>query len=460
MDKWYNSAMDNKILKGWENVLTRMATDISAVSFDLWLKPLEIVDFKDNAIILSAPSVVTKSQILKNFKEPLLNAIMSEFDNVIGFELFTPEEKEEYLKYNKPFENEIQQSTVSSSLDNFNPKYTFDNFVVGKSNQFVYTACRAVAENPAMRFNPLFIYGGVGLGKTHLLHAIGNYIKNNLQDKKIVYVTCENFINDYVYALKFNSTNDTIITNFREKYRNVDVLMVDDIQFISEKKALQEEFFHTFNDLYQKNKQIIISSDRPPREISALEDRLKSRFGSGLIQDIQKPDLETRIAILEKKATIENYAIEKDAIKFIAEKVDSNIREMEGFLSKVIFFGSLLGKSVATVDEAQEALKNYIETNKESLSTDRIINVVCDYFNVTKEDLIGKKKTKEIVTARQICVYLITEMMDLPLTAIGEIFGGRDHTTIIHSRDKIEQLVKNKTNVSVAVNDLKAMLGN
>ena len=451
--------MEMNISKKWENVLTKVATNMSAVSFDLWLKPLEIIDIKDNSLILAAPSLVSKNQILKNFKDVLFEAINSEFDYIMEFEIFSPEEKEEYLKYNKPFEEgDLTQVNNKQNYDSFNSKYTFDNFVVGKSNQFVYTACRAVAENPASRFNPLFIYGGVGLGKTHLLHAIGNYIKANNKDKKIVYVTCENFINDYVYALKFNATNDTIITNFRDKYRNVDVLMIDDIQFISEKKALQEEFFHTFNDLYQKNKQIIISSDRPPREISALEERLKSRFNSGLTQDIQKPDLETRIAILEKKATIEKYTIDKEAIQFIAERIDTNIREMEGFLSKVIFFSSLLGKNSATLADAQEALKNYLETNKESLSTDRIINVVCDYFNVTKSDLIGKRKNKEIATARQICIYLITEMMDLPLTAIGEVFGGRDHTTIIHSRDKIEELAKTKSSVSVAVNDLKAML--
>ncbi len=451
--------MEINISKKWKNVLTKVSSSMSAVSFDLWLKPLEIIDIKDSALILAAPSSVSKNQIMKNFKDALLDAISSEFDYIADFEIFSPDEKEEYLKYNKPFEEEdLSKVNNKQSYDNFNVKYTFDNFVVGKSNQFVYTACRAVAENPATRFNPLFIYGGVGLGKTHLLHAIGNYIKNNSKDKKIVYVTCENFINDYVYALKFNSTNDTIITNFRDKYRNVDVLMIDDIQFISEKKALQEEFFHTFNDLYQKNKQIIISSDRPPREISALEERLKSRFNSGLIQDIQKPDLETRIAILEKKASIEKYTINKEAIQFIAERIDTNIREMEGFLSKVIFYSSLLGKNSATLEDAQEALKNYLETNKESLSTDRIIKVVCDYFNVTKDDLIGKRKNKEIATARQICIYLITEMMDLPLTAIGEVFGGRDHTTIIHSRDKIEELTKTKSSISVAVNDLKAML--
>ena len=251
--------MEMNISTKWENVLTKVATNMSAVSFDLWLKPLEIIDIKDNSLILAAPSLVSKNQILKNFKDVLFEAINSEFDYIMEFEIFSPEEKEEYLKYNKPFEEgDLTQVNNKQNYDSFNSKYTFDNFVVGKSNQFVYTACRAVAENPASRFNPLFIYGGVGLGKTHLLHAIGNYIKANNKDKKIVYVTCENFINDYVYALKFNSTNDTIITNFRDKYRNVDVLMIDDIQFISEKKALQEEFFHTFNDLYQKNKQIII----------------------------------------------------------------------------------------------------------------------------------------------------------------------------------------------------------
>ena len=442
----------------WHNALNRISKDISAVSFDLWVKPIEPLDIKDGVLILSSSSTVAKNQILKNFLDTIKSAVVAEFRGITDCEIFSPAEKEEYLKYNKPFEEIKDVSATGNQYDNFNTKYTFDNFVVGKSNQFVFAASHSVAENPSLKFNPLFIYGGVGLGKTHLLHAIGNYIKQNTPKKKIVYITCENFINDYVDAIRSSSSNDRIITNFREKYRNLDILMIDDIQFISNKTGLQEEFFHTFNDLYQKNKQIIISSDRPPREIPTLEERLKSRFASGLIQDIQKPDFETRVAILQKKAMIEKYLVEPDVFQFIAERVDTNIREMEGFLSKVVFYANLIGKQIATLTDAKEALKNYLETSKEALSSDRIITAVSDYYNIAREDILGKKKTKEIVSARQVCIYLITELMDLPLTAIGEVFGGRDHTTIIHSRDKICELVKTKTSIAVAITDLKEIL--
>ena len=245
---------------------------------------------------------------------------------------------------------------------------------------------------------------------------------------------------------------------FREKYRNLDVLMIDDIQFISNKTSTQEEFFHTFNDLYQRSKQIIIASDRPPREIATLEERLRSRFTSGLIQDIQSPDFETRVAILRKKAQQEKYAIDDDVITFIAEKIDTNIREMEGILSKVFFFATLLGKKSATLEEAHEALKENMEDIKEGLTPDSIIDTVCKYFNITKNDIVGKKKNKEIVEPRMISIYLICELLDIPLVSIGKKFGGRDHTTIMHARDKITEQVKTNNKIKVYINDIKDLL--
>lgn len=441
----------------WERVLSKLEMMTTAVSFDLWIRPLEVLEFKDyNTLILVASSTTAKNQLLKNHKIQLQNAINEVFNDNIEFEILDQNEKDEYIKTNTPAKNQRIEEDVDKSHSNFNEKYTFDNFVVGKSNQFVYAAAKSVAENPGQKFNPLFIYGGVGLGKTHLLHAIGNYIKSAYPDKKIMYATCEKFTNDYIESLRANK--DMANFEFREKYRNLDVLMIDDIQFISNKTSTQEEFFHTFNDLYQRQKQIIIASDRPPKEIATLEERLRSRFTSGLIQDIQTPDFETRVAILRKKAQQEKYSIDDEVINFIAEKIDTNIREMEGILSKVFFFATLLGKKSATLTEAYEAMKENMDEIKEGLSPDLVIDTVCKYFNISKNDIVGKKKNKEIVEPRMICIYLICELLDLPLIAIGKKFGNRDHTTIMHARDKITEQIKTNNKIKVYITDIKDLL--
>lgn len=440
--------------KQWEEILDIIESEVTAVSFDLWLKTLEPLDIIDNKLILLASSTTAKNQLLKLHKDKLNSAIERILDGVDEFVAIAPDEKEEFFKNLNIEKNNIKQKENKKSL--FNEKYSFDNFVVGKSNQFVYAAARSVAEEPGIKYNPLFFYGGVGLGKTHLLHAIGNYLTKTRPELNIVYVTCEKFTNDYIESLR--SGKDNSLQAFRGKYRNVDVLMIDDIQFISNKTGTQEEFFHTFNDLYQNNKQIIISSDRPPKEIATLEDRLRSRFTSGLIQDIQQPDFETRLAILQKKAQIEKYNIDNEVLSFIAEKIDTNIRELEGMLSKVVFYASLLGKPSATMNEAMEAMKDHIDNSKEKITADKIINVVCNYYNIKKEDLVGKKKNKEIVEPRQICMYLISEILELPLASIGSLFGGRDHTTVIHARDKVSSLIKTNYNLKTTINDLKAMI--
>lgn len=441
----------------WERVLSKLEMMTTAVSFDLWIRPLEVLEFKDyNTLVLVASSTMAKNQILKNHKSQLQNSINEVFNDEIKFEILDQNEKDEYIKTNKPTKNQTVEETKNTQSSSFNEKYTFDNFVVGKSNQFVYAAAKSVAENPGQKFNPLFIYGGVGLGKTHLLHAIGNYIHDAYPEKKIMYATCEKFTNDYIESL--SAKKDMANFEFREKYRNLDVLMIDDIQFISNKTSTQEEFFHTFNDLYQRQKQIIITSDRPPKEIATLEERLRSRFTSGLIQDIQSPDFETRVAILRKKAQQEKYSIDDDVITFIAEKVDTNIREMEGILSKVFFFATLLGKKSATLEEAYEALKENMDEIKEGLSPDTIIDTVCKYFNISRNDIVGKKKSKEIVEPRMISIYLICELLDLPLVAIGKKFGDRDHTTIMHARDKITEQLKTNNKIKVYINDIKDLL--
>ena len=298
----------------------------------------------------------------------------------------------------------------------------------------------------------------MGLGKTHLLHAIGNRLKETRPGYKTVYVSCEKFTNELIEAIRDTQNPGDAKKAFREKYRNCNVLMIDDIQFISKTDATQEELFHTFNDLYTAERQIIISSDRPPREIQHLEDRLRTRFAWGMIADIKPPDLETRIAILQRKAAEQNANISDDILKVIAGSVQSNIRDMEGLLTRVISYASLINHSVIDMEVVDEALKDYTDDQKEMISADTIIDAVTEYFNVDRQSLVGKKKNKEIVEPRQICIYLITEFMTMPLVKIGEIFGGRDHTTILHARNKIEEQCKTDGRMAVYVKDLKDMI--
>ena len=437
--------------ENWLKVKDTLENQMSAIGFDLWIKPLEIIDKTDNIILLSAPSDVAINQIKKLYSEQLKKAITEVYADVVGFELLLTSEVEGYLKSRS---KEVPAAVKPKmTLDSKYAKYTFDNFVVGKCNNIAFAACKSVAENPAGVFNPLFLYGGVGLGKTHLLLSIGNYIAQNNPELAICYNTCENFTNDYLASIR--NSKDRSPYAFREKYRNVDVLLIDDIEFISGKDATQEEFFHTFNDLFQNNKQIVVTSDRPPKDFANLEDRLRSRFSMGLIQDLQQPDYETRYEILRKKAEMEKYSVNEEVLEYIAEKVETNIRELEGVLTKVVFFAKISGRPVATLNDAQEALKEQIQEQSEGLTIDSIVDAVCAYYNVSKQDLIGKKKNKEIVDPRQICMYLITELMDTPLKSIGMYFGGRDHTTIMHARDKTAAQVKINSNLKNSINDIK-----
>lgn len=439
----------------WQQVLEKLELRISSVSFMLWIKTIKPIEIDDkNNFIIAAQSVSAKNQILRNFIDKINDCCFEVVGKPLKIVVLDPNEEIEYLKNNR-----VEEKNVSSKEEKnpFVEKFTFDNFVVGKSNQFVYAAARTVAEHPGKRYNPLFIYGSSGLGKTHLLHAIGNYLREYQPKLKIKYVTCEQFTNDYISSL-YSSTKNKAIMEFREKYRNLDVLMVDDIQFISNKKETQEEFFHTFNEMTLSNKQIIICSDRPPKEIATLEDRLRTRFASGLIHDIQQPDIETRIAILHKKSQLEKYYAEDDVINYIAEHIDTNIRELEGKLSEVYFLATLSGKKVATMEEVKDIFSNQKEELKNDLTPDKIISVVCDYFNISYQDITGKKKSKDIVEPRMIAIYLISELLNLPLVNIGKIFGGRDHTTIMHSRDKITQDLKVNKKTQTLVNDIKNSL--
>jgi chromosomal replication initiator protein len=348
----------------------------------------------------------------------------------------------------------LGQTSATDQLENgsrsqLNPKYTFDTFVIGNSNRFAHAASLAVAEAPAQAYNPLFIYGGVGLGKTHLMHAIGHYTLSQNPNASVVYVSSEKFTNELI-----NSIRDDRNDEFRNKYRNVDVLLIDDIQFIAGKERTQEEFFHTFNALHEANKQIIISSDRPPKEIPTLEDRLRSRFEWGLIADIQPPDLETRIAILKKKAKVENINVPNDVMLYIATKIKSNIRELEGALIRIVAYSSLTNKEV-TVELAEEALKDIISDSRpRQITVNLIKEVVSKSFNVKIEDFNSKKRTRAIAYPRQVAMYLCRELTDLSLPKIGDEFGGRDHTTVIHAYDKISTDVNNNSEFKRRLEDI------
>lgn len=444
------------LLEQWKKVLNKIENEVTVIIFDLWVNTLTPIQYANDELILMAPSVTAKNQVNQpGLFEKITKYVREEFTPYTFVRITEKQEYEENIrKQEQEFDKILKDNTNLKSK--FNKKYTFENFVVGKSNQVVCAAMERVAKNPSTGFNPLFIYGGVGLGKTHLLHAVGNYLNEHRPDLNVLYVTCEKFTNDYVDSIRNGKEKSNL--DFRDKYRNVDVLMIDDIQFISNKMGIQEEFFHTFNDLYQNNKQIIIASDRSPKDMSALEERLRSRFSSGLIQDIQEPDYETKVAIIKKKCSQEGYLVDENVVDYIAQKTGTNIREMEGILSKVVFYSSLLGKSHASMEDAQEALKDYGETERTDLDADKIINTVCDFFKVSRSDLVGKKKNKEIVEPRQMCVYLINDMLNIPLTAIGTLLGGRDHTTIMHARDKIGNQVKTNPHIRTLVNDIKSRL--
>lgn len=445
--------MSNIITK-WNDVLSDMENLVTAVSFDLYINTLEVLDEDDHKLVLVASTTTNKIQLLKFLKDKLLQVVKQHFDNVDDLIILEPTEKESYLeKKEKTLKEIAMEESALNDKSRLNEKYTFENFVVGKSNQYVYAAAQSVADNPGKKFNPFFIYGGVGLGKTHIMQAIGNRAKKNNPKIKVLYVTSEQFTNDYIQALKDKKENAN--KAFRDKYRGVDILLIDDIQFIANRTSTQEEFFNTFNDLHQNNKQIVISSDRHPRNLETLEERLRSRFSGGLIQDIQKPDFETRLAILEKKVEEEHYNVDNEVLEFLAENIDTNIRELEGSFNKVISLASLIGKKRATIEEAKEAFKDFENDQTSNITTEKIIDGVCRYYKVKKEDLVGKKRNQEIVDQRQICMYIMTTLLNIPLGAIGEVLGGRDHTTVIHARDKVAANIKKDSSLN---SDIKQII--
>lgn len=450
----------------WDDVKNELSKTMQTISYEIWIEKLEPVCFVDSTFVLAANTAMAKKTIDRSYLDQIREVVNSLDSFVTDVEIIVKDQEGEYLEKQSVslpdkgliVDEKFSHKNKGEKASPFLEKYTFETFVQGKSNEYALAAAKTVAENPGGKYNPLFIYSGVGLGKTHLLHAIGNYLRKKSPKTKVVYANCETMINELISVIRGGNNEDS--NRFREKYRACDVLMIDDIQFLSGKEATQEAFFHIFNDLYQSNKQIIITSDRAPKDLPTLEDRLRTRFSWGLSVDIQPPNMETRVAILKMKAAQENFKLSDEVAEFIAENATTNIREMEGLLNKIIFFSSLANRVIDTKELAYDALQDFIDEKKETLDAEDIVSTVCRYFNITTADIFSKKKTKNIVEPRMIAIYLITDLLSMPLISIGQLFGGRDHTTIIHARDKISEEIKTNPRIKIIVADLKNMLLN
>lgn len=436
----------------WDETLHTIKEQLSRPSYDTWLKSTRPLALKNGVLLVEAPNEFARDWLETRYAE-LIEQVLENITSSpleVKFTISTTEEAD-------PQRTSRQRKSLSdepSTSSYLNPKYTFETFVVGDSNRFSHAASLAVAEAPAKAYNPLFIYGDVGLGKTHIMQAIGHYIISHNKDLRVVYVSSETFTNELI-----NSIRDDKTVDFRNKYRNIDILLVDDIQFLAGKERTQEEFFHTFNALHESNRQLVISSDRPPRDIPTLEERLRSRFEWGLITDIQRPDLETRIAILRKKASLERFNVPNEVIVFIANQIQSNIRELEGALTRVIAYGAMKNSPV-TVELAQEALKEILALTKpQPITIDLIQKKVASFYSINPKEMLSKKRTSNIAFPRQVAMYLTRELTDTSLPQIGEAFGGRDHSTVMHAYsrivDKLEKDISFNSTIDKLINQIK-----
>ncbi|OXM14513.1 chromosomal replication initiator protein DnaA [Paenibacillus herberti] len=430
--------MDSHTEDLWQQVLSIIQTKLSKPSFDTWFKATK-ADFSDEGLIVVTAPTTFAVEWLESRYTKLVRSTVSDYVGKSVDIRFTIEENRP-PEPAQPAQQLIKQAPATAGepfSHMLNPKYTFDTFVIGANNRFAHAASLAVAEAPAKAYNPLFLYGGVGLGKTHLMHAIGHYIMEHNPSTKVMYISSEKFTNEFINAIRDNRGE-----SFRNKYRNIDVLLIDDIQFLAGKDGTQEEFFHTFNALHEERKQIVISSDRTPKEIPTLEERLRSRFEWGLITDIQPPDLETRIAILRKKAKAENLDIPNEAMAYIANQIDTNIRELEGALIRVVAYSSLINEDISS-HLAAEALKDIIPSSRPKMITIHDIQQrVGEFYGLKLDEFKARKRTKAVAYPRQIAMYLSRELTDYSLPKIGEAFGGRDHTTVIHAHEKISKQLK------------------
>lgn len=434
--------------------------EVTQIAYDTWFKPMLITEITDTNIVLKASSPYAKEMLETRYADLVLNTFKFITNKDWSISVFATEDGKNgesggvIVSNNHDSQYTDQDTDIEISNKTLNPKYTFETFVVGNNNRFAHAAAIAVGDKPGESYNPLFLYGGVGLGKTHLMQAIGNRILRNNKSAKILYVTSEKFTNQLINAIKDNK-NEV----FRNKYRTIDVLLIDDIQFIAGKERVQEEFFHTFNALYEDKKQIIISSDQPPRDIPFLENRLKSRFEWGLLADISCPDYETRLAILRKKAQEEKILVDDNILANIANKIDSNIRELEGVFNKIIATASLTHTPI-TIELAENTINEFKAASEKVLSADFVKETVAKYFNINKDDLSSNKRSNEIAFPRQIAMYLCREVANMSYPKIGEDFGNRDHSTVMHACKKIEKEVKEKNNTKLIVESVKNIIIN
>jgi len=435
--------LPTEILEAWSQVLQGLEGRLNRQSYEHWLKPLRPIAYYNNTILIEVPNHFSRDWLNERYAPLIKQSFEQLLNREVALKLLLAREVPEATRYIARRPPDTDEITI------LNPRYTFDAFVVGNSNRFAHAAALAVAETPARTYNPLFIYGGVGLGKTHLMHAIGHHLLRHMPYFKVSYVTSEKFTNELIEAIREEQP-----AQFRNRYRTIDILLIDDIQFLGGKERTQEEFFHTFNTLYEAGKQIVISSDRPPKDIPQLEERLRSRFEWGLITDIQPPDLETRVAILQKKAQGQGVNVPEETLFYIADRIQSNIRELEGAFIRIAAYASL-NETEITPEVAEEVLQDILPARKPRLITCELIQeVVADYFRLRTEDLRAKKRTRAVAFPRQIAMYLTRELTDLSLPKIGEHFGGRDHTTVIHGCDKIARELESDPTLQEIVSEL------
>ncbi|MBE0447108.1 MAG: chromosomal replication initiator protein DnaA [Actinobacteria bacterium] len=438
--------MQNQLDIIWGQVLSIIKKQLNTPTFKTWFENTSPTQINGDSIVISAPNAFAKEWLESRYSSLIMDALFQ----VLGEELHIKVVVDDSEQLSVAQDSRSKREELKGPQSTLNSKYTFDSFVIGGSNRFAHAAAIAVAETPSKAYNPLFIYGGVGLGKTHLLQAIAHYAVTHHPPLKIKYVSCEKFTSDFINSIRDKGK----IGGFQKRYRDNDILLVDDIQFLENKEATQEEFFHTFNTLHEANKQIVLSSDRPPKDIATLEDRLRSRFEWGLITDIQPPDLETRIAILHKKAQMEKLSVQNDILEFVASRIQSNIRELEGALIRIIAFSSLT-KAPLTLSLADEVLKDIFPNRASRPITIQVIqSEVCRYFNISKSQLIGNKRSQGVVYPRQIAMYLARELTDLSLPKIGDEFGGRDHTTVMYANTKISKMISTQREVYNQIQEL------
>ncbi len=435
----------------WQEMLSILEVEVHSLAFDVWIRPLKPVRAEDDTLVLCAPSEGARSEVIAKYM-PLFKRVLREIDGAPSTPVIVS--ADEIPQTVEPVRREEREEIPPVEICRLNPRYNFAEFAVGECNRLAYASALAVSENPGEKFNPLFIYGDVGLGKTHLMQAIGNDLRVSRPNFKMQYVSMITFLNEFISSIHGHAGNSK---SFRDKYRNVDLLMIDDVQYLSKKQSTQDEIFHMFEELKAAGKQMVFTSDRRPQDIPDLDERVRSRFASSMIVDIQPPDLETRIAILQKKSQQEKKNIGLDELTFIAERVTSNVREMEGVLTKVLFLSTLYDRKV-DLSICQEALKDYLVQECDDISVDEIIDCTCKYFGVSKAEVVGKRKNKDVVIPRQIAIYLINEFTNIPLSSIGSYFGGREHTTVMYARDKITSLISSDPKIKTAVGDIKAMV--